>query len=429
MKTLLNSACFLIFSFVKALFITIFLVICCGQLLAQPYTEKERTRHRFAQLLLGIDYRFMPGHNTQSAYMNAENQMQALQLNNQNETRLLISGTHFWGHADFYVALPVISWGGGYFTSGIETGAKYYPWRIENNKIRPYMGIALSATGFKQNDGPTLTKPVFPLLAGLTFYKKKHLLELSLAYNYSNTSTYYISRDDYTSLKTYPLWITLGYKFMFEATLSEEKEWLNGSTRKRTDALATEGKLNSFSLAIGPSSTWFTHPSEYNNAQYPFLGNHKLSGGFFEFGAGYYHHRWDAHLNLAYRNIDSKIGAYGLEQKINRRALTLETYKFLFDYHGFVPFIGPALSQEWLSGEAYDNGMLIGQGEFSGIKPGITFGWDIRPNRIKAWVLRTNLRYFPNLYVKMPNGQKIAFDQIEFNFIQLVIYPQRFRIK
>jgi hypothetical protein len=102
----------------------------------------------------------------------------------------------------------------------------------------------------------------------------------------------------------------------------------------------------------------------------------------------------------------------------------LESFKFLIDYHGFALFAGLNLSYEQFSvhEKEYQN---LSTGTFDGIKPGITFGWDIRPNRLQTWYLRTNLRYFPNLFVTMPGGGSVHFEQLEFNFIQLVVFPGR----
>ncbi|MEM6262948.1 MAG: hypothetical protein AAGI38_10605 [Bacteroidota bacterium] len=61
----------------------------------------------------------------------------------------------------------------------------------------------------------------------------------------------------------------------------------------------------------------------------------------------------------------------------------------------------------------------------SKIHYGLTFGWDIRPNRLQSWILRTNLRWFPNLDLEVADGQVISFDNIEFNFIQLIVYLDR----
>ena len=63
--------------------------------------------------------------------------------------------------------------------------------------------------------------------------------------------------------------------------------------------------------------------------------------------------------------------------------------------------------------------------EYSQIKPafGIICGWDIKPTKAESWLLRTNLRYSP---VSMTvDNKKVAYDYIEFNFIQLVLFPER----
>jgi hypothetical protein len=56
---------------------------------AQPYVEGGQTRHRFAQTTLGTDARvFGPA--------------DAITSGSLQDTRLIIGGTHFWGHADFF---------------------------------------------------------------------------------------------------------------------------------------------------------------------------------------------------------------------------------------------------------------------------------------------------------------------------------------
>jgi hypothetical protein len=90
------------------------------------------------------------------------------------------------------------------------------------------------------------------------------------------------------------------------------------------------------------------------------------------------------YFNLAYRTFKSKINAYGYKQDARREAVTFEVYKMLSDYHGFVPFIGPNISYENLSISESDNGDAPKNYAFKGFKPGITFGWDIRPDRLQS---------------------------------------------
>lgn len=392
----------------------------------QPYVEGGKTRHRFAQLNLGVDVPIFLGSGSQNTTLNSDGSMEHRQLNNQTQTRLIIGGTHFWGHADFYIAIPVASFGKSGFSTGVETGFRYFPWRIESKKIRPYIGTAILPTIYKQGEGTSLVRFNYPLTTGLMFNYNKHLIEVGFGYNYNNRLNYYIDPATSASIITQPFWISMGYKRMIETTIGAEKEWINGNTKRLTDTLASQRKLNGFTLAAGPSASFFLKTSSHNRAIAPYIDNHKSSNVFADFGLGYYLHHPDLQFNLAYRGIKSTIDGYGFSQTIKRKALTLEVYKFIGDYHGFVPFIGPALSYEHLNVQESDQQQTASTVTLKGIKPGITFGWDIRPNRLQAIYLRTNLRWFPNMNVKMSDGNKVSLDQLEFNFIQLVVFPGRF---
>ena len=57
----------------------------------------------------------------------------------------------------------------------------------------------------------------------------------------------------------------------------------------------------------------------------------------------------------------------------------------------------------------------------------LVFGWDIRPSeRGDWWVLRTNLRIPPQLELDH-DDHTWSLQHLEFNFIQLVVYPQRWK--
>jgi hypothetical protein len=214
----------------------------------------------------------------------------------------------------------------------------------------------------------------------------------------------------------------IGYKWMIETTLSAEKDWQSGRTKYLTDTLGKLNRLNSFTLGIGPSVGFFLANAVGLEAG---LTQHRIGSIFPELMAGYYWHQADVQASVVYRGYKSTTAAYGLEQQLHRRAITLEAYKFLGDYHGFVPFVGPALSYESWSAQTSLNGTMVAEGEFEGVKPGLTFGWDIRPNRLQFFYLRTALRWFPNMNMQQNNGVSFSLDQLEVNFIQLVILPGR----
>jgi hypothetical protein len=391
---------------------------------AQPYIDGGKTRHRFAQLNLGIDQRYFSGANTLTNYLNTNGNLEKVQLPDLHETRLIIGGTHFWGHADFFIAIPIVSSRKSGFKTSVETGLKLFPWKIKNKTIRPYIGTSWMPCSYKQDSGVNLNRSKYPLTGGFVYNYKHHLIELGTGFIPNSQFNYYISKTQQQLMITHPFWISLSYKLMIETTLSAEKDWQNERTKKLTDTLAVLKKLNGFTFAVGPSSAFYTKASSYNASVAAFADNHKFANVFPEFGLGYYLHQSDLQFNVAYRTVKSELNAFDFSQKLNRKALTFEAFKFLFDYHGFVPFAGVSASYEWLNiNEIFDN--ITANISSQGLHPGITFGWDIRPNRIQAMYLRTNLRYFPNLTVKMPKDKKMAFDQVEFNFIQLVIFPNR----
>jgi len=401
-------------------------VILCFQLdiHAQTYVEGGKTRHRFAQLNLGLDYRFFSGASTQAYQLDMNNTLEPFKINNLHETRIIIGGTHFWGHADFFIAIPVAYFGQSNFKTHVETGLKLFPWRIEDKKIRPYFGASWLPSSYQQEKGASQWQSRFPLTGGLVFNYKNQLLDFGFGAIPRNSFNYYISETQSAVIKAQPLWFSIGYKYSIESTLGAEKDWISGRTQKLTDTLASMKRLNGLTLAIGVSSAFFNRKSIHLENIAPYASQHKAANIFAEFGLGYYLHNPDIQFNLAFRTIKSSLTAYDFEQSIKRHALSVEAFKFLFDYHGFVPFLGPSLSYENLSVKEtlYGNSDF---GKFSGIRPGITFGWDIRPNRIQSWYLRTNLRYFPNLTVTMPTNLRMRFDQLEFNFIQLVLFPGR----
>jgi hypothetical protein len=211
---------------------------------------------------------------------------------------------------------------------------------------------------------------------------------------------------------------------MLETTLSAEKDWESGRTEEVTKILANKGRLNGFYLGVGISSAFWLKASNYNTQLRPYIGKYSTSI-MPDFTLGYYLHKPDLNIAVGYRGYDASTTTYGTIQQLNRKSLLFEATKYLFDYHGFVPFIGPVVSYENLYFNESFEGTKTVDVEDDKLGYGLTFGWDIRPNRIQSWILRTNLRWHPNLFLEVDQHSKISFDNLEFNFIQLIIYPNR----
>lgn len=401
---------------------------------SQVYMEKQ-TRHRFAQLNLGFDIQSSFGGNAR--FLDPNGNIHSTDFQNTYAPRFIIGGTHFWGHADFYIGIPMytptLKQENQEITSirGVETVFKYYPYRIEHNKIRPYIGTSIAPfyheqinNNFQYPSGPELNNTSLPLLMGMTYNSNQHLFELGIAWNYQNQRDYYISRDQIAKINTPPIFATLSYKFILETTLSAEKDWESGRTAEMTSQLAGQRKLNGFYFGAGISSAFWLKESSYNLSNRPYIEKYSTSI-MPDFTLGYYLHQPDINLAFAYRGYGGSTNTYGAIQNLQRKSLLFEATKYVFDYHGFAPFLGSSISYENLTfEESFEGIKMVDIGE-NKIGYGLTFGWDIRPNRLQSWVLRTNLRWYPNLYLDVDPNSKVSFDNLEFNFIQLIIYPNR----
>jgi len=406
----------------------------CSTSQAQVFLEKK-SRHRFAQMNLGLDVQSGFGGSTH--FINAQGDVEDLNLRTYPSPRFIIGGTHFWGHADFYTAIPLFAPTQKKDNQevrsfrGVETVFKYYPLRIEHHKIRSYLGFSFAPFYFMQRntrvlhpDGPELHNISFPLLGGFTYNSKNKLIELGLAWNFQNKQDYYLSPTQIGQIRTPPVYASLSYRYMLETTLSAEKDWESGRTEKVTRYLADQGRLNGFYVGAGISSAFWLKESNYNQSERPYINSYGISI-MPDFALGYYLHKPDINIALAYRGYGTSTGAFGLIQNVKRNSVLIEVTKSLFDYHGFVPFVGPAFSYDRLSFEERFEGATTHS--LKNYKPAyaLTFGWDIRPNRIQSWILRTNLRWYPKLYLDVNQGKRISFDNLEFNFIQLIVYPGR----
>jgi len=413
---------------------TAILILFSISLFSQVYVEKQ-TRHRFAQMNMGLDYQTSMGGET--TFLNSNEVKETLTLSALHKPRFVIGGTHFWGHADFYLAIPlyypsmqeegqVINFG-----SGVETVFKYYPSRIEHQKIRPFVGVSIAPFYFEQDqqnqefgNGPSRMHTSVPLLTGFTYNYRNHLLELGVLWNYNNQLDYYIGRAEQATIKTPPLYLSFSYRYMFDTTIGAEEAWESGRTAEITEKLASGKQLNSFFIGLGMSSAFWMGASSYNTEQRPYVpkGSASIMG---DFSVGYYWHQPDVNVVAHYRSYQKGTRTYGAIQSQKRQSWGIEATKHVGDYHGFAPFIGPVITYENLSFKESFERELTQDISDQRIGYGITFGWDIRPDRRQAFLLRTNLRWFPNLQLAVAEDQKMSFNNIEFNFIQLLLFPSR----
>lgn len=414
---------------ISFIFLLIFTLVFPLSSKAQVYTEKK-SQHRFAQSYFGLSTKITPT----SGSLVWQNQEQEFPM--AIVPHLNLGGLHFWGKLDFNMTLPLINFGGKKLQNNGEVeyrsagslSARYYPWRMEFGKLRPYAGAFLDFSSLslgnntqgKRYDGFITLMPV----GGVSFAFKNWQINAEAIFLPNNKKTFYSSEIQKNTFKLPRTSFSLGLVRYFDTTIREEKPKESGRTAEVTASLAAKRKLNSFSIGVAPSSAFFLNSPKFSE-ELESLPLHKASFNL-DIGVGYFFYKAKLHTGFSYRNYSSKAISYSLEHIVRRQSIAFETYKFLFDYNGFVPFVGASISSEkWATGLFRNDTQ---QGEIvrtEMISPGIIFGWDIVASPLETWVLRTNLRYYPFQEINDIDGKKSRVDQFEFNFIQFVIYPNR----
>ncbi len=392
---------------------------------------QAESRFSFAQSYVGLSLSWAPSPG--KVDLPSDGDPITLDLPTMVAPRFVLGGLHFWQHADLYVAFSPYWYRTeeprGFttrFSLGVETGLKVYPWALSPGTLRPFAGVAWSVNTYSQDDGPTTTTHQIPLMIGAAWWTSFGIFEVGASLHALGDRDYPLSRTAGDEARFLPdvLDVWLGYKYAFDTTASLIEVSRAGELAERYAEFEAEGRLSGVELAVGPSAAFPLSGSEFTGDG-AFLSDLRRPVILPDASVGYYWHAVDGVVRANYRFFFSEDEGYGRSHTYVRHSVSLDAFKFLFDYNGFVPFVGGGVGLERLHYEVDDrtSGERFDAGAF---KPSLSviLGWDVRPTETSSWLLRTNLRFTPGLDLHR-RGERVAFDYFEFNFIQLVIYPER----
>ncbi len=348
-------------------------------------------------------------------------------------------GFHFWGHAEFYVNFPLNQLdlspnneAKAELTHWVATGARFLPWKYQPGKIRPYVGVSWSGLDLKQNvkgqDNPTISKDfMWVPEVGVLYGYKNFSLRLGARYFYDNEWMYPVSTTSFEKITTPKFRVHAGIVYAFEASKNKlaevNKKWNGYNTISKPSEGATH--FGDLFVGVGPSSSMSLARSAYNQEVLPYLKDRVASEGYFDIALGYQFNKLGAFCALSFRNPSFVTSGYGTSQKIKKTSLAFEFAKFLTDYSGFVPYVGLNVAYDQLN-YTEETAQNKKQLSFNKIEPGVTVGWDILPGKTDEYlILRTNLRWYPLSSFEV-EGKAFAFNQLEYNLIQVVFYPGRY---
>ena len=404
---------------------------------ASQHTVPDNSRFRFAQGAIGISlYATVNG---QSAFIDDKGLSTPYSFGPQLYPVLHVGGMHFWGRIEFYFNIALgqllnsnISAANSFHLSQNDLfGLKLYPRQLRQKTLRPFIGGAIGGINFQQKDKDPLSSGVLhsqfviPIYVGMSFQTQKGIWDLSVKYIHAHKFRYHISPTEVTDVDSPSVSLGLTYKRVWDGTAGNEDYHYSGKESADYKLLRAQKKLNSFFIAAGPSAAIFTRNLSYNTLERPYLDKYVSSNTFIDIGIGYFADEAMSFLGVAYRNYKAQRNAFGTEQAIHRRSVVFELNRYLFDYQGFVPFAGVGVSHEQIQ---FSESLPDRQTSSRHIQWafGINIGWDILPTRLEYFTLRTNVRYFPWLNLKLDSSVS-TLPQLEVNILQFVFYPQRFK--
>jgi len=395
----------------------------------------QKDRYRFAATYFGIEGEYIQENNS-FYYLNNSGNIDKKRLPSSISPRFLIGGTHFWGHADFYISIPIANIklnnnSNASISNDVLTGFRLLPIRLKSNAFSPYIGIGFNSKEYSQKGangkGPIYTNWQWYQEIGLAYQAKKSaIIELGIRYFSANAYNSYIDRSTFKKTEVSPFSFSFSYKKVFDFTAGYSSENAKKYMAKVHKKAEKEGALSAFSLGVGFSALIPLKKTELASRHSFF--NDEIEGNLFpDLGIAYYSSPLDASARLSFRPLKQKESAFDYTYELRRNSFAFEIFKFLGDYHGFVPFIGPYVSIDQYQLIETDHGEKIIDNIDTKLGYGVVFGWDIRQTKADYLVLRTNLRYTPEFSYKK-GKYRFTTEQIEFNFIQLVFYPERYKV-
>ncbi|MEL7146908.1 MAG: hypothetical protein AAFO69_11105, partial [Bacteroidota bacterium] len=378
-----------------SLMLTLDLMAQTDSVYTHSYLDKST---RFAWLTYGGDLNFLNGGTSQLLVNRSK---QSVDFGSTITPRLTIGGIHFWGHADFYVTFPLsfmtlqsVPQGLDEFEvyQGVETGMRLYPMKLTRQAVRPFVGISFRRFRFSQeqenatneNGVPNYGQFIHPIQFGLTYTSDQWHISASGYYNYQNEFNYYISPTEQGRVSLDPVSFNISLLRYVDSDRHMRTKPVVGQINRDYKLLKEKGLLSSWFWGLGPSAALQISKSAYLGENFPFLYDNFSVAILPDVSFGRYFNRLDANVNLTFRSYSDRFEGFNTEIRTRRHSIGVESVKFLFNYLGFVPFVGLAVSHESLKTtvDRVDHFRNV-------VAMGVTFGWDIRVTKTGSSLLRT----------------------------------------
>ncbi|MGH7720133.1 MAG: hypothetical protein ACREON_14990 [Gemmatimonadaceae bacterium] len=411
---------------------------------------RQVERDPFATTTLGIEVSAFTALASRWSLPSSNGEFERLETPGLGQQDLYLGALHFFGHADFFVSFPLWSRSRSVYDNrslsldySVAAGVKLYPVALRPGTLRPYLSSALTTRALEVTDGGSvdanvgrLSQVVVPVGAGVTWRSSRaFLVDAQVQYvpGSATVSSGIAPRrlEEPAEPHASERLDLSGVRFVASVRWSRHLAATSMPGYREAKARALQrriddGSISAVNIALGPSTRLFNNNSPYFRDRRPYLRDQYDAGLFPHASVGYYQFTTDAEIRLAYRRVTGEARAFGARLETQQSGLFLEAMKFFdIDLYGFVPFVGAGVGYGRLHATDHSPGGSVTSRE-SVWMLSIPFGWDIRPNPASSWLLRTNLRWLPRARAVFPgSGVRLDMGGLEFDFIQLVLFPER----
>jgi hypothetical protein len=260
---------------------------------------------------------------------------------------------------------------------------------------------------------------IYPLQAGVSYTSNQYIYSIGVSYQNIDEIKTFINPSVNSVVQFNPVSFQVGITRYIDTDRNMRTRASVEQENLKYEILEKENKLSCWYWGVGPSAGLQMSESSFLRENFPHL-NRDFIGGFMpDITFGRFFSKQDINVGISYRTLGSTLRGFDDKITVRRHSFMVESYKNLFNWLGFVPFAGVTASIENL--QVNVNGQ-----QYSDTKPavGFIFGWDIRVTKTGTNLLRTNLRWSPNLNLPIEN-EEMMFDHLEFNFIQWVQFIGR----
>lgn len=432
---------------------------------ALPRIAKQKLNKPFAVTTFGLDFQsYFAASDTPIELPLIGDSFHGVTPQSSNSLNLAIGGLHFFNRADLYISIPLVSFGDVPVedtshkremtnTYLVAAGAKVYAMPLDVGKVRPYLALGLARRRWTLDPADETSASfeearqwTVPFGIGVAYRSDFALIfDLSLQYSAVDSFTIYTGVHPQELKEVSPKFRSADID-LSSALLTFSVRWTKDTNReinteefrpeeaKKLGRLMRTERASGLTLQVGAGARLLANGSDYFDEHRPYIASSFAENPFATLAVGYYEFEMDIEARLAYRAFSGDAHGYGSSMKAGRHGFFLEAFKLIdIGFYGFVPWVGLGVGYELydftdvaptkLGGG--DTKSYTNTHDDSGVVMSVPFGFDMRTTPSAWWFLRTSFRWVPFANVDVAKDVTFDYGGLEFEFISLVIHPQR----